>query len=129
MAAPTAGTLRWVTPAGMGFTDRGQAATDLAAGDLLVIATTTPNTGFEKVWQKAPISTVEPDGVAIAACKAGEPVDVGIQGEMEGYQGMTPKTLFYSSATVVGGIDSTAVTNAAIRMKAVSATRIRYCFV
>jgi hypothetical protein len=129
MAAVTKGTLKPVTPAGMGFTDRGQAATDMLVGDLLVLTTTTPNTGHDKVWALAPISTVEPDGICLRDCKAGQSVSVGIIGEIEGYTGLTTKTPLYSSATVAGGLDTTAVTNAAIRVKAVSTTRIRFNFV
>jgi hypothetical protein len=128
MAAVTKGTVKYVTPAGMGFTDRGQAATDMLVGDLLIIATTTPNTGFEKVYQKAPVSTVDPAGIVIQDCKAGEPVNVGVIGELEGYTGLTPGAPLYSSPSVVGGIDTVLVTGAIGRVRAVSTTRIRFNF-
>lgn len=129
MAAPTEVDLHPVSPPGMIFTDRGQAATAMVCGQLLNLATTTPSSGHEKVWELAPASTVEPDGVCLIDTPAGKSVSVGLLCEIDGYSGLTPGTAYYASATVAGGIDSTVVTNAAIRMKAVSATRMRFAFV
>ena len=120
---------RWVTPAGMGFTDRAQAATDLLAGQLVVFNGTTPNAGHDKVCALAGASAVDPNAVVLQDCKAGDSASLGIIGEMDGFSTNMPAagTALFASATP-GSIDTTVVASAQIRMRAVSATRIRFNF-
>src|SRR5262245_4067245 len=129
MAAGTAGTLRPGTLPGYEANDKGQAAVAITKGNLLVITTTAPGAGFEKVWDKAPTTNTDPHGIALMDAVAGGIVSVGIQGEMDGFTGLTQGTPLYPSATVAGGIDTSKPTGAVERIRAVTATRIRYCFV
>ena len=127
MAAVTKGTLRVVTPAAMLDTDRGQAATDLNIGDLLVITSTAPGTGHERVYALAPVSTTQAHGVCLKSCKAGDSVSVGVDMvEIDGYSGLTAGAPLYTSASVAGGLDTTAVTSTTHVIRAVSATRVRF---
>ena len=129
MAALTLGTLNPVTIVGYEVNDRGQAATDITRGQLLSITTATPAAGFSAVWDKAATTVTDPAGIALMDCKAGGTVSVGIHGEMDGYTGLTPGTFVYPSGTVAGGIDTTKPSGAVERIRAVSTTRIRFCFV
>lgn len=131
------------SPPGYEVNDRGQTSVALTAGDLLVLTATTPASGFEKVWTIAPTSCIRPDGIALMDAKANGIVSVGVQGEMDGFSGLTPangSNLLYPSASVAGGIDTTAptaysaATTPAVAVpahafvKAVSTTRIRFNF-
>lgn len=141
MAAPTKGILHPVTVPGYEVNDNGQASGTIARGDLLVLTNTTPGLGFEKVWAKTTAGAIDADGIALMDAASGRKVEVGIQGEMDGFSGMTPGTKFYPSSSVDGGLDTTAPTfysaattpavavPAGSRVKAVTATRIRYNFV
>lgn len=126
MAAVTKGTLHPVSPPGYEVNDKGQAAAAIAKGDLLVITSATPGNGFEKVWDKAPTSTVDPAGIALMDATAGGMVSVGVHGEMDGYSGLTRGARLYPSASVAGGIDTTALAGTIVIVRAVTATRIRY---
>lgn len=127
MAAVTKGTLRVVTPSAMLDTDRGQAATDLNIGDLLVITATAPGTGHDKVYGLAPVSTTQAHGVCLKSCKAGDSVSVGVDMvEIDGYSGLTAGAQLYSSASVAGGVDTTAVASTTMIIRAVTPTRIRF---
>lgn len=142
MAAVTRATkCRPVSPPAYEVNDKGQAATALVAGDLLIITNTTPGNGYEKVWAVATTGTTDPHGIALMDAKAGGIVSVGIQGEMEWGSGMTPGDPLYPSGATAGAIDTTAPTfysagtTPAVavpsqpRIRAVTATRIRYNFV
>src|SRR5574337_824934 len=130
MAAVTKGTLHPVTVPGYEINDKGQAKVDLAVGDLLIITNDTPNVGFEKVWDKAPITGItEAMGIALVAVKAGGAVSVGVEGEMDGFSGMTRGAVLYPSTATAGGLDTTLITGAIARIRAVTASRIRYSFV
>ena len=127
---------RPVSPPGYEVNDKGQAAVDLTAGQLLIITNATPNAGFEKVWDKATTSTTTAHGIALMDAKAGGIVSVGIQGEMDGFSGMTPGAPIFPSGSTAGGLDTTAPTafattpavTATPDVRAISATRIRYRF-
>lgn len=133
MAAVTVGTLRPVTVPGYEVNDKGQAAVAITKGQLLCLSTTTPGNGFEKVWALAPITGItEAHGIALMDAKAGSLVSVGIQGEMDGFSGLTPgptQSALYPSTAVAGGIDTTAIASSTVRVRAVTTTRIRYSFV
>jgi hypothetical protein len=129
MAAVTVGTLHPCTVPGYEYNDKGQAATAITKGQLLVITTTTGSGGFDKVWDKAPTTNTDPHGIALMDAAAGGLVSVGIQGEMDGFTGLTQGNPLYPSATVAGGIDTAKPTGAVERIRAVTATRIRYSFV
>jgi hypothetical protein len=130
MAAVTKGTLRPVTIAGYEVVDTGQAKTALAVGDLVVINSDTPANGNEKVWAKAAITGItEAMGIVILAAVEGGPVSVGIVGEMDGYASLTPGAPLYPSTAAAGGTDTSSISGAVVRMRAVSTTRVRYAFV
>lgn len=137
MAAVTRVKARPVSPPGYEVNDKGQAKVDITAGDLLIITNDTPSNGFEKVWDKATTSTLNAHGIALMDAKAGAVVSVGIQGEMDGWSGMTPGAAAYPSGSAAGGLDTTApsefATTPAVtarpNVRAISATRIRYNFV
>jgi hypothetical protein len=129
MAAVTIGSLRPSLVAGYEVNDRGQAATAIVRGDLLIITATAPGPGFTKVWAKATAGVLEAHGIALKSAAAGRIVDVGIQGEMEGYTGLTPGAPLYPSASVAGGLDTTATATPITRVRAITTTGIRYSFV
>jgi hypothetical protein len=124
MAAVTRVKARPCSPAGYEVNDKGLAAAAWVAGDLLknTAAGWRPLAGAD--------DEIEPDGIGLQDAYAGQGnCSIGIHGEMDGFSGLTAGTPLYPSATVAGGLDTTAVTGAAIRVKAVTTTRIRYNFV
>jgi len=130
MAAVTAGTLRPVSPPAYEVNDRGQAAVAITKGQLLIITAATPGTGYEFVVALATTTTTDPHAIALMDAAAGSLASIGIQGEMDGYTGLTPGAPLWPSATVAGGTDTTAPTGAGSpRIRALTATRIRYSFV
>ena len=57
-----------------------------------------PGSGYITVWDKAPTTTTDPAGIASMDAAAGATVSVGIQGEMDGFTGLTPGANVYPSA-------------------------------
>lgn len=130
MAAVTKGTLRPVLVPGYEVNDKGQAKVAIAKGDLLVMTADAPGNGFERVWDKAPISGItEAHAIALMDARAGGIVSAGIQGEMDGFTGLTVGAPLYPSTATAGGIDTTAIASSTVRMRAVTAGRVRYSFV
>jgi hypothetical protein len=129
MAAVAIGTLHPDTPAGMEYNAKGQAATAITKGQLLIVTAAAPGAGYLTVWDKATTATTDPGGIALMDCAAGGTVSVGIVGEMDGFTGLTPGAFLYPSASVAGGIDTSKPAGAVERMRALSATRIHYAFV
>jgi len=138
MAAVTRVKARPVSPPGYEVNDKGYIVGACTTGDLLVQdgAAAVPY-GHEMVWVKAPAGTINAQGIALMDVgTAGGTASVGIHGEMDGFSGMTRGTPLYPSATVVGGLDTTATTFAATtppvsaqpNVRAITATRIRYSF-
>lgn len=120
MAAVTRVKGRPCTPAGYEVNDKGTLTEAVNAGDLLK--------NGASGWSKAAAGATEADGIALQDGYSGQSgFSIGIQGEMDGFSGMTPGTALYPSGSVAGGLDTTAA--GAIRVKAVSATRIRYSFI
>lgn len=130
MAAVTKGTLRPVLVPGYEVNDKGQAKVAITKGDLLVMTADTPGNGFERVWDKAPITGItEAHAIALMDAKVGGIVSAGIQGEMDGFTGLATGTPLYPSTAVLGGLDTTAIAAATVRIRAVTTARIRYSFV
>jgi len=134
MAAVTRVKARPVTPVGYEFNDTGTLTEAVTAGDLLTLGASG--------WSKAATSAVNAHGIALQDGFAGQTnFPVGIQGEMDGFSGMTPGTALYPSGATAGGLDTTATTfysaattpavavPAQPNVRAVSATRIRFNFV
>jgi hypothetical protein len=110
------------SPAGYEVNDKGVAVEAWVAGDLL--------TNGAGGWSKAVGGTLEAHGIGLQDAYAGQGnCSIGIHGEMDGFSGMTPGAALYPSATVAGGLDTTAVVGATIRVRAATASRIRYTFV
>ena len=126
MAAVTRVKARPCTPVGYEVVDKCALAADVVAGDLLKY--TGASSDGLAVMTKAAAGATEADGIALQDGYSGQAgFSVGIQGEMDGFSGMTPGAALYPSASVAGGLDTTAA--GAIRVKAVRPTRIRYNFV
>lgn len=125
MAAITVVKARACSPPGYEVNDTCELADDVTAGDLLVLSGTV--SGGLPVMEKAPTTALEPDGIALQDGYDGQRgFSYGIQGEMDGFSGLTPGALLYPSGTTAGVIDDTKPTGAANRIKAVTTTRIRY---
>jgi hypothetical protein len=126
MPAVTRVKARPCTPVGYEVVDKVELTEDVEAGDLLKY-TGAENDGQSKA-SKAAAGATEADGIALQNGYAGQRgFSMGIQGEMDGFSGMTPGTALYPSAAVAGGLNTAAA--GAIRVKAVKGTRIRYNFV
>lgn len=125
MAAVTRVKAHPVSPVAYEVNDKGLLTEDVTAGDLLVLGA--------GGWSKAPITGItEAMGIALQNGYAGqEGFGVGIQGEMDGFSGLTAGTPLYPSTATAGGLDTTAIANATVRIRACNraGTRIRYNFV
>jgi hypothetical protein len=111
-----------VTPVGYEVVDKGKLTQDVVAGDLLTLGASG--------WSKAAAGAAEAHGIALQNGYNGQAgFSVGIQGEMDGFSGMTPGAPLFPSGSVAGGLDTTQPTDAVARVRAVTATRIRYNFV
>jgi hypothetical protein len=120
MAAVTRVKARPVTPVGYEVVDKGNLTENVVAGDQLK--------NGANGWSKLAAGQTEADGIALQDGYAGQGgFSIGIQGEMDGFSGMTPGTPLYPSPSVAGGLDTIAA--GAIRVKATTPTRIRYNFV
>jgi hypothetical protein len=126
MAAVTRVKARPCSPAGYEVNDKGVAVEAWVAGDLL--------TNGASGWSKAATGTKIAHGIGLQDAYAGQGnCSIGIQGEMDGFSGLTPGAALYPSASVAGGIDTTAAeiaTGVAVpQIRAATATRIRFSFV
>lgn len=107
MPAVTRDVARVCTPVGYEFVDKGTAVEAMTAGDQVTLGASG--------WSKAPAGTIEADGIALKDYYAGQRgCDFGIHGEMDGFSGMTPGTKLYPSASVAGGLDTTAAAASSI---------------
>lgn len=128
MAAPTRVKVRNVTVVAYEVNDKVQLAVDVEPGDQLQYTGATSR--GQSVMTKLPIDALEADGIALRKGYAGERgFDVGLHGEMDGFSGLVPGTPYFPSGAIAGGLDSTVVVDATIRVKAVKTTRIRFCYV
>lgn len=130
MAAVTRVKARPCTPAAYEVVERAATLTaNVTAGDLLTLGASG--------WSPAAAGTTAAHGIALQDGYAGQgDASVGIQGEMDGFSGMTPGAPLYPSPSVAGGIDTTAPTIATTPavpitadIRAVTASRIRYRFI
>lgn len=120
--------IRPVTPPGYEWNDSGQAKTDIARGDVLSVSTDTPGMGFNKVFAKAATTAKNGDAIALMDAKAGQLVEVGFAGEIDGYSGLTPGAQLYCSQVTAGQIATDTVTGAERQMIALTPTRIKFRF-
>lgn len=110
-----------VTPVAYEYNDKGTLTEDVLAGDLLVQGASG--------WGKAPITGItEVHGIALMNGYAGGVASIGLQGEMDGFSGMTPGAPVYPDTTTAGAINTTAITGATVRMRARTASRIYFNF-
>jgi hypothetical protein len=138
MAAVTRVKARPQSPTGYEVNDSGAYTEAVVAGDLLVI--NGENASGHKTWGKAPTTTKDAHGIALMDGYTGGVAEVGIQGEMDGFSGLTAGADLFPSGSVAGGIDTTAPTYysaattpavavpAIPRIRAIGTTRIRYNF-
>lgn len=127
MAQVTVNRARPCTPAGYEVVDRCVLAEDVEAGDLLVY--TGAMEGGLPVMEKAAASATVVHGIALKPGYSGEAgFDVGIQGEMDGFSGLTSGTPLYASSTS-GKLDTTQPTGAETQVRAVRPGRIRFTFI
>lgn len=134
MAAVTRVKGRPCTPVGYEVVDKGKVTEAVTAGDLLV--------NGAAGWSKAAAGAINAHGIALQDYYANqEGCSIGIQGEMDGFSGLTPGAPLYPSGAVAGGLDTTApvyytaATTPAVNVpaqpniRAATASRIRYSFI
>lgn len=126
MAAITVVKPLHVSPTAYEVVDKAMATEAMAPGDQVVI-------GANGI-SKCPAAAKECHGVVLKPCPINMSCDYGIQGEMDGFSGLTPGNPLYPSATTAGVMDTVVAENtvgnpATVRVRAVTATRIRYNFV
>jgi len=123
MAAVTVVKARPCTPVGYEVNDKCVLSGAVTAGDCLKFTGAVSN-GLP-VMAKATGGATEVDGIALTDGYDGQAgYSYGLQGEMDGFSGMTPGTAIYPAPSTAGGWDTSAA--GAIRAKAITATRIRY---
>ncbi|HYP18611.1 MAG TPA: hypothetical protein VEY08_00950 [Chloroflexia bacterium] len=129
MAAVTVVKARYVTPVNYEVIDKCVLSEAVVAGDQLVFTGTVTN-GLP-VMSKAPTAGItEAHGMAIKdGYAAQEGFEVLIQGEMDGFSGLTPGNPIYPSTATAGKLDTTAIASATVRVRAIRATRIRVSYV
>lgn len=128
MAAITVDKPRSVSIPGYEVNDVCVLAEDVNAGDLLSFTGNMVDNMPE--MEKAPAGNLNVDGIALQDGYNGQRgFDVGVQGEMDGFDGLTPGTRLYLSGSNDGEIDDTDPGgNAVAQIKAVTDTRIRFNF-
>lgn len=126
MAAITRVAPLHVSPPGYEVIDRGRATEVIAKSDQILI---TGNSGSEQRVSKCTAGAIECHGIALKPCTLEGLCEYGVQGEMDGFSGMTAGASLYPSASVAGGIDTTATATPIVRVRAVLPTRIRYSYI
>jgi hypothetical protein len=126
MAAITRVAPLHVSPPAYEVIDRGRATEAIAVSDQIVIA---GNSGSEQRVSKCAAGAIECHGIALNSATAEGLVEYGVQGEMDGFSGLTPGAPLYPSASTAGVIDTTATATPIARVRAILPTRIRYSFV
>lgn len=124
MAAVTKVSPILVSPVGYEKVQHGYASADFAAGDLVLISGTPPDSRHDCAYTAAAAATA--DGIVLKPCKSGGTVEVAYAGEMDGFSGLTRG----AKLTVASGvIDSTApAAYSSYTLTAVTPTRIRFNF-
>lgn len=121
MAAVTKVAPLSVAPTGYEVNDKGMTTEAIARADQIIIGAS----GISKCTA----GSIECHGIALKAAAVGMLVEYGVHGEMDGFSGLTPGAPLYPSATVAGGLDTTATATPIVRVRAVTATRIRFAYV
>ena len=127
---------RHVAPVGYEWIDVCELTEDVAPGDQLEF-TGLSNDNLPLMRKLPAGANAESDGVALKTGFAGQRgFDYGIHCEMDGFSGLTPGDLIYTSSAVAGGLDTTpnGATPAAAAPpvsyglvgKAIKPTRIRF---
>lgn len=132
MAAITVVDCHPVTPVGYEVVDKCELLVDVVAGDLLTFTGSMSAVSTKQpIMTKAPTTGItEAHGIALMDGYAGQRgFSVGIQGEMDGFSGMTPGAPMYPSVTTAGKHDTTIITGAIVRMRSITDTKARYSFV
>lgn len=81
-------------------------------------------------WVLAVAGAIEAHGMAMKPAYVGERgCDIMMQGEMAGFSGLTPGAPLYPSATVAGGLDTTATATPICRVRARTTTSVRVNYV
>lgn len=125
MAAVTVSRARPVAPVGYEVNDKCVLSDDVDAGDLLAYTGNMVN-GLAEMGLNPTGAAAH--GIALQDGYDGERgFSVGIQGEMDGFSGLTPGDSLFQGAATAGKMDDAAGT--AVPVRAVTATRIRYNFV
>ena len=126
MAALTKDRVRLISVPGTEWVDRGYALEDLDAGELVVVDATPEPTGAYDMRVELATGT-DAVGIVLKDVKAGGLCEFAKMGEVDGFVGLTPNSLY----TVVGGvIDDTAPAATAPRQfRARNATSIWFCLV
>lgn len=108
---------RYNTVPGYEVIRRGIATEALKAGDAVVQTASG--------WSKAPAGATDFHGVAIQDYISGQGAcDFLIQGEYDGFTGLTPGADVFVSTTVAGGWADAGASGAIVRARAVTTTRI-----
>lgn len=129
MAAVNKGKVRNVTPVAYEFNVRARLSEDITGAGVQLVYTGVIADGVP-VMSKAPIAGItEAHGISLEKGSAGDVIDVGISGELDGFTGMTAGAAIYPSTATAGEMDTTAIANAVVRVRAHSATRIRFHYV
>ena len=129
-AVTTPANFRPVSPPGYEVNqDAAQSGVAITKGQLLILSGAAPAAGFVNVWVPATAAAAEAHGIALMSSAAGQVAEVGIQGEADNFAGLTPGAPLYPSGTVAGGLDTVGAAGATTRVRAISATRIRFSFV
>lgn len=116
-----------VTPVGYEVNDKCELSEAVEAGDLLKF-TGAMSAGLP-VMSRVAAGGADADGIALTKGKAGKRgFSYGVDGEMDGFTGLTPGGRLYPSGSVAGGLDTTVVAAFTPRVKAISTTRIRFRF-
>ena len=127
MAAITRVAPLHVSPTAYEVIDKGTATEDIAVSDQIIIVA--GGTASHPRISKCTAGAIECHGICLKTTKAEQLIEYGVQGEMDGFSGLTPGAALYPSAGTAGVIDTTVTATPITRVRAVTTTRIRYSFV
>lgn len=117
---------RHVAPVGYEWIDVCELTENVVAGDFLEF-TGVMNDNLPLMRKLPAAAAAEPDGIALKDGFAGQRgLDYGIHCEMDGFSGLTPGDLIYSSAVVAGGQDNAPNGAAPVSGKVIKPSRIRF---
>lgn len=116
----------FVAPPGMEVIDKGYALDAIRAGDPIIIdPTAAPSRAYDCAVRKATGTVAH--GLALKPVSAGGTCEFAMQGEMDGFAGLTPGAAL---TVVAGALDNTApAAGATAQIRVVNASRIRFVLV